>query len=158
MSINIEYTKNFKKIDSLTDKFSSEYDIRNGINYNFDWFSFIAKENDKIVGYLIGFSHYSEAAINSIMIIEKYKEKCIGSMLIQKVEDYYKGKGFTNINLITNEFQGFEFYKKHGFELEFVRKNKYNLNLTKYFFIKYFNKNIIKHNLKIINNEKLPFL
>lgn len=29
-------------------------------------------------------------------------------------------------------------YEKCGFELEFVRKNKSNPKLTKYFFIKYF--------------------
>lgn len=31
-----------------------------------------------------------------------------------------------------------EFYKKCGFEVEFIRENKENPNLTKYFLVKYF--------------------
>ena len=41
-----------------------------------------------------------------------------------------------NINLETNAFQAVGFYKKCGFEVEFVRHNKTNPKLTKTFFIK----------------------
>ena len=55
-----------------------------------------------------------------------------------KVEDYYKDSGFNNMNTMTNEFQAPQFYEKCGFELEFVRKNKDNPKLNKYYYVKYF--------------------
>ena len=44
-----------------------------------------------------------------------------------------------NINLTTYDFQAPDFYKKCGYEVEFVRKNKEEPKLTKYFLVKYFN-------------------
>ena len=40
----------------------------------------------------------------------------------------------------TYELQAPEFYKKLGFELEFVRRNNYNSKLNKYYYVKYFDK------------------
>ena len=61
-----------------------------------------------------------------------------GLELIEHTENYFKDKGFNNINLVTNEFQAPKFYEKCGFELEFIRENKGNPKFTKYFYIKYF--------------------
>jgi len=58
-------------------------------------------------------------------------------MLLREIEDRFTNKGYNNINLITNQFQAAEFYKKCGFEVEFIRENKENPKLTKTFFIKY---------------------
>ena len=58
--------------------------------------------------------------------------------LIQTVEDYFKNKGFENINLTTYGFQAPEFYKKCGFKVEFIRENKEKPKLNKYYLVKYF--------------------
>ena len=55
-----------------------------------------------------------------------------------KYRTKFKNKEFENINLTTYEFQATEFYKKCGFEIEFVRKNKENPKLNKYYLVKYF--------------------
>ena len=47
-------------------------------------------------------------------------------------------KGFENINLTTYGFQAPEFYKKCGYNIEFVRKNEENQKLDKYYLVKYF--------------------
>lgn len=70
-------------------------------------------------------------------MLEQYRNKKIGSKLIEKVEKYYKNKGFENINLTTYDFQAPKFYQKCGFQIEFVRENKQNPKLTKYFLIKH---------------------
>ena len=70
--------------------------------------------------------------------IEEYRNQNIGSKLIKTVENYFKNKGFENINLTTYGFQAPEFYKKCGFKIEFIRENKENSKLNKYFLVKYF--------------------
>ena len=136
--IKIEYINNFEEADKIAHELLSEYDNENNVKYNFNKFGFIAKQNDITVGYLTGFSYYSEVTINKLIVLKEYRGKGIGTKLIKQVESHFKNKGFNNINLVTNEFQAPEFYKKCGYELEFVRKNKNNPKLNKYFFVKYF--------------------
>lgn len=57
---------------------------------------------------------------------------------METVENYYKNKGYENINLTTYGFQALEFYKKCGFKVEFIRKSKENPKLNKYYLVKYF--------------------
>ncbi len=135
--IEIEYSKDFEKLDKIADELLSEYDAENGVEYNFNKFSFVAKDDDKLVGFITGFSYYSEVTINNLVVRKEYRGKGIGTKLIRKVEKHFENKGFNNINLVTNDFQAPKFYEKCGFELEFVRKNKSNPKLTKYFFVKY---------------------
>ncbi len=135
--IEIEYSKDFEELDKIADELLSEYDAENGVEYNFNKFSFVAKDDDKLIGFITGFSYYSEVTINNLVVQREYRGEGTGTQLIRKVEEYFEGKGFNNINLVTNDFQAPKFYEKCGFELEFVRKNKSNPKLTKYFFVKY---------------------
>ena len=97
----------------------------------------MTNQNDKIVGILTGYSYYGEMHIDNVFILDNYRNKGIGSKLIQKVEERSRNEHLQNINLCTYEFQAPEFYKKCGFKIEMIRKNKTNPKLTKYFFIKY---------------------
>ena len=137
--LNIEYIKNpdenfYNIIDNEFNKFA----IKNGVICNYEPFTFIAKENNELVGIITGHSYYKEVHINDLIIFEQYRNKHIGSKLLETVENYYKNKGFENINLSTYNFQAPEFYKKCGFEVEFIRENKNNHQLNKYFLVKYF--------------------
>ncbi len=137
--LNIEYIKNpdenfYNIIDNEFNKFA----IKNGVICNYEPFTFIAKENNELVGIITGHSYYKEVHINDLIIFEQYRNKHIGSKLLETVENYYKNKGFENINLSTYNFQAPEFYKKCGFEVEFIRENKNNHKLNKYFLVKYF--------------------
>lgn len=136
--LKIEIGTDFEKIDKKADELLSKYDAENGVEYNFKRFSFVAKENGREIGYLTGFSYYSEVTINNLVVLEEYRGQGIGTKLIQHAENFYRDKGFNNINLVTNGFQAPKFYENCGFKLEFVRKNKENCKFTKYFYIKYF--------------------
>lgn len=126
--------KFYKIIDSEFNKFTT----KNGVICNYKSFAFIAKEDNKVVGIITGNSYYKEVHISDLIILEQYRNKHIGSQLMQTVENYYKNKGFENINLTTYGFQAPKFYKKCGFEIEFIRESKENSKLNKYFLIKYF--------------------
>lgn len=137
--LNIEYKDNLEEeFYSMIDNEFNKFAIKNGVTCNYMPFAFVAKEDNKIVGIITGNSYYKEVHISDLIILEEYRNKHIGSKLMETVENYYKDKGFENINLTTYGFQAPEFYKKCGFEVEFIRESKENPKLNKYFLVKYF--------------------
>ena len=137
--INIEYKGNLdEEFYKIIDTEFNKYANKNGVTCDYQPFNFIAKEDDKVIGIITGHSYYKEVHIGDLIIFEEYRNKHIGTQLVNTVENYYKNKGFENINLTTYAFQAPEFYKKCGFEVEFIRENKENPKLTKYFLVKYF--------------------
>ena len=84
-----------------------------------------------------GATFFSEVYIDELIVKKEYRNKKIGTQLIDTLEKFYKGYGFKNMNCCTNRFQGPKFYEKCGFELEFVRNNRSDSKLDKYFYIKY---------------------
>ena len=140
--LNIAYKENldeefYKIIDDEFNKFA----VKNEVVCNYTSFSFIAKEDEKFVGLITGHSYYKEVQIENLIILEEYRHKHVGSTLVKAVEDYFKDKGFENINLTTYGFQAPEFYQKCGYRVEFIRRNKENPKLDKYHLIKYFKNN-----------------
>ena len=137
--LNIEYQENLNEnIYKIIDEEFNKFATKNEVICNYMPFSFIAKENNKLVGIITGNSYYKEIHISDLIVLEDYRNKHIGSKLIKTVEDYFKDKGFENINLTTYCFQAPDFYKKCGFEVEFIRKSKGNSKLNKYYLVKYF--------------------
>ena len=137
--IEVEYKENLDEgIYEIIDEEFNKFATKNGIICNYKSFAFVAKEESKIIGIITGNSYYKEVHISDLIVLEQYRNKHIGSKLMETVENYYKNKGYENINLTTYGFQALEFYKKCGFKVEFIRKNKENPKLNKYYLVKYF--------------------
>ena len=137
--IEIEYKENLgEEIYTMIDEEFNEFATTNGAVCNYKSFAFVAKEGNKIIGIITGNSYYKEVHISDLIVLEQYRNKHIGSKLMETVENYYKNKGYENINLTTYGFQALEFYKKCGFKVEFIRKSKENPKLNKYYLVKYF--------------------
>ena len=137
--LSIEYKDKLNEefcnmIDSEFNKFAA----KNNVESNYKSFAFVAKDDKEVIGIITGRSYYKEVRISELIVLERYRYKHFGSKLVEAVEDYFKDKGFENINLTTYSFQAPEFYKKCGFEVEFIRTNKENPKLSKYFLVKYF--------------------
>ena len=138
--LEIEFKENLdEKYYEIIDNEFNTYAAKNGVTCNYTPFNFIAKENDELIGLITGHSYYKEVHIGDLIVYEEYRNKHIGTKLVKTVEEYFENKGFENINLTTYGFQALEFYKKCGFEVEYVRENKQNPKLSKYFLVKYFN-------------------
>lgn len=135
--LKIEYKENSQEIGNIIDSEFNKYANKNGVICNYKSFVFAAKEDEKIIGIITGHSFYKEVHISDLIVYEQYRNKHIGSMLVQEVENYHKGKHFDNINLTTYAFQAPDFYKKCGYTVEYIRENKENPKLSKYFLIKY---------------------
>ena len=136
--MKIEKVESNEEIENFIEEEHQKYEAKNGIVCNYTPFCFIAKENDELMGAIAGATFFSEVYIDELVVREDQRGKDIGTKLINVVEEYYKDSGFNNMNTCTNEFQAPKFYEKCGFELEFVRKNKDNPKLNKYYYVKYF--------------------
>lgn len=120
-----------------------EYESNHGIDVNYKTFAIIlTDESGDAVGVVNAFTAFSEVYVDDMWVHSSYRGKGYGRKLLQALEDHFEGKGFNNINLVTNAFNAPEFYKKCGFTEEFVRINKVNPKLTKTFFIKHFKNEI----------------
>jgi len=119
-----------------------EYESSHGIDVNYKRFAIILTDKSgNPIGVLNAFTAFSEIYIDDMWVHTSQRGKGYGRKLIQTLEEHFEGKGFNNINLVTNAFNAPEFYKKCGFTAEFVRENKVNPKLTKIFFVKFFKNN-----------------
>ena len=116
----------------------SDYAIDCDVALNYEEFCFTAEDDGKIAGVITGRAYYNEVHIGDLIVGKSYRRDGVGSKLVSAVEDAYKGKGYEKIALTTFGFQAPEFYKKLGYELEFIRKDE-DPKLSKYFYLKRIN-------------------
>lgn len=115
------------------------YETARGIDVNYKKFSLVLRDSLGVAfGILTAFTAFSEIYIENLWIETAYRGKGFGKKLLKELENSFEGKGFNNINLVTNAFQAPVFYEKCGYQVEFVRENKINPQLTKIFFVKFF--------------------
>ena len=136
MEIQLDEKLDEKYYKRLDDEFSN-YAIKNGLECKYKRFTFTARENGEVLGMITGHSYYNEVHISDLLVFEENRGKHIGTKLVKYVEDYYGKRGFSEFTLNTYEFQAPLFYKKCGYEIEYVRENKDNPKLSKYYFIKH---------------------
>lgn len=131
------YLQTFEKASDFLNEVFHRYDVKNNIVLNSSRQSIIAYEGSEIVGAVTFILFYGEAYIDDLAVIEEYRNKGIGSRLINEVENYCRDRGVSHITLNTYSFQAPEFYKKMGYTVEFISKSKIRKELDKYYFIKY---------------------
>ncbi len=113
----------------------SDYAVDCDVALNYEEFCFVAEDGDKIAGVITGRAYYNEVHIGDLIVGKAYRRDGVGSRLVAAVEEAYKGKGYEKIALTTFGFQAPEFYKKLGYELEFVREDL-DPKLSRYFYLK----------------------
>ena len=114
----------------------TDFATKSNVDLNFEEYCFAA-ENDEgeIIGVITGRAYYNEVHIGDLIVSGTCRGSGIGSALVHAVEDAYKDAGYDKITLTTFGFQAPEFYKKLGYEVEFIREDN-NPQLRKYFLIK----------------------
>ena len=133
-----------KRVDDINDEIGeflnkefTDYALQKEVVLNFDEFCFIAEDSDgKICGVITGRAYYNEVHVGDLIVAPECRGTGLGSRLVTAVEDYYKGKGYDIVTLTTFGFQAPEFYKKLGYNVEFVRENA-DRKLSKYFLKKF---------------------
>jgi predicted acetyltransferase/N-acetylglutamate synthase-like GNAT family acetyltransferase len=145
---NMEYS--ISHVDKISEDMEQQmtrgfidYESSHGIDVNYKRFSLILENSNKqLLGVLNAFTAFAEIYIDDLWVDKTYRGMGYGTLLVQSLENQFKGQGFNNINLVTSAFQAPDFYKKCGFTPEFTRINTKNPQLTKTFFVKFFNEEI----------------
>ena len=135
--MEITKTGSDREIEAFIESEQEKYEAENGIRCNYTPFCFVAKIGEEIAGAVSGATFFSEIYIDELVVKDIFRGKGIGTQLVSTIEKFYAGQGYNNINCCTNGFQASGFYEKCGFELEFVRENKSDPKLSKYFYVKY---------------------
>jgi ribosomal protein S18 acetylase RimI-like enzyme len=127
-------SENDKISDFINDEFTN-YSTDCEVALNYEDFCFVAEDDGDIAGVIVGRAYYNEVHIGDLIVGKDYRRAGVGSKLVAAVEEAYKGKGYEKIALTTFGFQAPEFYKKLGYELEFIREDA-EPKLSKYFYLK----------------------
>lgn len=97
----------------------------------------VALENGEAIGLLIA-KVWKGGGVSSLQWIgvkKEYREKGIGSALMQFWENVVKNRGCHKLRARTTEEETKDFYLKNGFELEGILKND-SYHLNQYFYSK----------------------
>lgn len=128
-----------RDIERTVSRGQEAYEAEHGVVCDHRVFSLIARDgSNRILGVLSAYTAYAEIYVEDIWVAADMRRQGIGSRLLGELEARFSGDGYDNINLVTNRFQAEDFYRKCGFEVEFVRTNRHHPRLSKTFFVKFF--------------------
>lgn len=82
-----------------------------------DYYNFAVYDDGKLVGGATGIIEFDWYFLEELWIDEKYRNKHIGTMLIEKIEELAKSENLTGIRMETWNFQAKGFYEKNGYEV-----------------------------------------
>lgn len=121
--INLNYSLREEELKKLINDII--YYIKNNSAYILGVF-----EEKKLLGFLWSYEHnyFNEKRlhINHIIIGEEYRNKGIGSILINKIEELAIEKGILKIDLLATKSNEYvvKFYEKHGYFTERLKMCK----------------------------------
>lgn len=123
---NIERISELSKL--FPENFKSATEIINDFNSNIFSKYFIYLEKSNIIGFINYYDLYDRFEIANIVVLENYRNKKIGSKLMEKLLDEGFKKQIVNITLEVrcDNNNAIKLYKKYGFERVAIRKSYYN--------------------------------
>ena len=126
--LNNEDDKLIEKVECAFPTFFSKNSIFNDFKQNAFTKYFIYMEKSNIIGVVNYYDLYERFELSYIEVLEKFRNKKIGSLLMEYLIQKGSEKGINNITLevnINNKY-AIELYKKYGFKIVAVRKGYYD--------------------------------
>ena len=126
--LNCEDIEIIKKVEIAFPTFFSKNKIMNDFNQNAFTKYFIYIEKSNIIGVVNYYDLYDRFELSYIEVVEEYRNKKIGSLLIENLIKIAEERKVNNITLevnINNEF-AIKLYKKYDFEIVATRKSYYD--------------------------------
>ncbi|MCZ8517036.1 GNAT family N-acetyltransferase [Paenibacillus filicis] len=91
---------------------------------------FVCEQNNEVIGYIHGSPYellFSASLVNVLgfVVKEKYRNQGVGSMLIERLEQWGKNNGFSGIKLLSHpsRIHAHRFYERRGYMFTKDQKN-----------------------------------
>lgn len=91
---------------------------------------FVYEQNNEVIGYIHGSPYellFSDSLVNVLgfVVKEKYRNQSVGSMLIERLEQWGKSSGFSGIKLLSHpsRIDAHRFYERRGYMFTKDQKN-----------------------------------
>jgi ribosomal protein S18 acetylase RimI-like enzyme len=134
-TINISYKKvdnNDLTISNFFDKHFMEYSIKKiNMDSKYEEFIFASYDDNKLIGAIKSSILYNVLHIELLIIDSIYRKLGIGNCLYNLVINYAKERDCSLATVETFDFQAPEYWKNHGFKVDFIRAG-YNGNSLYY--------------------------
>ena len=111
--------------NELTDYFKSLFDLKESSN---QYIKYIGYFKDELIGFVSYSIIYDRAEIEYIAVYEQYRNKKIGSSLLEYVIEACKDCINITLEVNKNNIEAINLYKKYDFNIEAIRKNYYKDN------------------------------
>lgn len=108
-----------KDIEFLTTKINEEA-TEYGSAYPFA--ILVRSEEQQVIGGCNGSFVFGSIYTDQLWVEDSFRRRGIGSKLMEEVHKLGKKKGCTIASVVTMSFQAPEFYKKLGYQIDFVRE------------------------------------
>lgn len=126
--LNINDKEILEKVELAFPTFFSKMRIIEDSNKNVFTKYFIYMENSNIIGVVNYYDLYDRFELSYIEVIDDYRNRKIGSLLVEYLIKKAEEKSVKNITLevnVGNEY-AIKLYKKYNFEIVALRKGYYN--------------------------------
>lgn len=126
--INIDDNLLIQSLESTFNEKFKQYKIKSDLEQNIFSKYFIYMENSNIIGFINYYDMYERFELSYIEVKEEYRNKKIGSKLIEHLIEIAKSKFVENITLEVNinNIYAIKLYEKNGFKKVAIRKGYYN--------------------------------
>jgi ribosomal protein S18 acetylase RimI-like enzyme len=94
-----------------------DFNIFMSRDYGHEELNLNATEQGRFVGGLLGGTYWGYLYVDVLIVEESYRGAGIGSSLLSKAEEIARQRGCKHVHLDTHDFQGVQFYIKHGYRI-----------------------------------------
>lgn len=128
VEINNQDTLLIKQLEESFPNYFSNTKVLDDMNKNIFSKYFIYRENSNIIGFINYYDLYDRFEISYIEVQEEYRNKKIGSKMMNYLIDIGYKKNIVNITLEVNveNINAIKLYEKYNFQQVALRKKYYN--------------------------------
>ena len=110
----------------------NEYNFQRVPHYNHQILNLIAREQNTIIGGLLGDTAWNWLSISYFWVAERKRSLGLGTRILEMAEELAVQRGCRRANLETHDFQSLAFYQKRGYVI-FGQLEDFPEGHTKYY-------------------------
>jgi ribosomal-protein-alanine N-acetyltransferase len=88
--------------------------------------AFVVECEAEIVGYIVCWCYAREVHIGNVAVSRKWQRQGIGSFILDQISELFKDTELSYLEVRESNYAAINLYKKHGFEILYIRKEYYS--------------------------------